>query len=261
MEKLNLSQEGEQNQSGFEALAGLKMEDLQQNTVKRGIDLSKPSIVRNDGTIGTIERTKTHFSSFERYKDQMSEIGQKMREAYESGKPLSVLNIGVAEGQEAIGYIQMASNIAGKDKIGNVLDLELVEYAREIPVTKGKMPDGYEEYSREYLNSLYKTSKAHFGTPFQPFAKELREKGEKRDVVLFNNVIQHLDYKGMTKAEMMSDMENLASIVADGGLLCMTCEGWVAAEHPEVNDLIETTKQMLELHGFTEGKQGMFKKN
>ena len=260
MERLNLPQENsEANKSGFEALTELKMEP-QQEAPKSRIDLTKPSIVLSDGTIGTLERTKTHYSKFERYETQMSEIEQKMREAYESGKPLQVLNIGVAEGQEALGYIQMASNLAGEDKISDALDLELVEYAREIPVTNGKMPEGYKESSREYLKKLYNSEKAHFGTPFQGFVKEMREKGEKRDVVLFNNVIQHLDYKTPTKAEMLSDMENLAAVVADNGILCMTCEGFVIEGHPEVRELIEATRQMLVLHGFTEEEQGIFRK-
>ena len=227
------------------------------------VNIKKPIIKVYDKygnvTEAALQMSKTHTSWFNRYPEQTNEVGKLMHESYERGKPLKVLNIGVSQGQEAMGYIQMASNLAGEDKINNALDLELVEHAVEIPITKDKLPENISESSRDYLKNLYQTDKAHFGTPFQKYVKELKDKGEKRDVVLFNNVIQHLDYKNKTSEEMSKDMENLADIVDTNGLLCITCEGQ-ARRHQKVDALINSTTEMLKTRGFYEESNGVFRK-
>lgn len=226
------------------------------------VNLEKPRIKVYDETGNIVEThaepSKTHTSWFNRYPEQADRIKQHMYESYKKGEPLKVLNIGVSQGQEAMGYIQMASDIAGEDKINDALDLELVEYAVEIPITKDKLPENISETSRDYLKNLYQTDKAHFGTPFQEYVKELKEKGEKRDVILFNNVIQHLDYKNSTVEEMSEDMQNLIDITDENGIFCMTCVG--NALHPHAKNLLGITEKKLKERGFYEEPKGVFRK-
>ena len=232
-----------------------------EELTKRGkISLAKPTVkFRNEqGEIMELRRPGDTTSAlitswFNRYPKQTTEIGGMMRESYEKGVPLRVLNIGVAQGQEALTYIQEASNMVGEDSVGDALDLELVEYASEIPMIDRDLSGKISSSSFDYLKKLYNSPKAHFGTPFQDFVKELKAKCEKRDVVLFNNVIQHLNYN-VPKEQMLEDMENLADVVDDGGILCLTCVASVMnkAENSEVKELFEETLSMLNAKGFEE---------
>ena len=212
----------------------------------------KPKILYRDenGDIAGTTNVKERFcSEFDRYPEQQKEIEDAMRESFENGKPLSIVNIGVARGQEALGYIQMASDMAGEDSISDALDLELVENAVQVPIVSPSSTDGrVGESSVNYLKDLFDTPKAHFGTPFQEYAKSMKEKGEKRDVVLFNNVIQHLDYDNTSKEQMREDMANLVDIVADGGMFCMTTNRYL--QYPFVRELFDDTVRMLEERGF-----------
>lgn len=213
----------------------------------------KPKIIvrDEDGDIAESTDLSHRFcSEFDRYPEQQKEIASAMRESLEKGRPLSVVNIGVSRGQEALGYIQMASDMAGEESIGDALDLELVENAVQVPIVSLSNAGGrVSESSVNYLKDLFDTPKAHFDTPFQKYAKDLKERGEKRDVVLFNNVLQWLDY-GVPKEQMREDMANLADIVADGGMLCMTTNQYMNPDRSEVTELFDDTVRMLEERGF-----------
>lgn len=231
------------------------------------ISLDKPKITTYDENgniveryarlVGTGKEGSPEYSSFNRYPDQMSKIKQEMNESFEKGKPLKVLNIGVAQGQEALGYVQMAADLAGENQVDKALDLDLVEYAIKIPIIDNNFPENIKKSSRDYLESLYQSPKAHFGTPFQKYVKELKDRGEKRDVVLLNNVIQHLDYS-VGDEVMLKDMENLSDIVEDNGLLCMTSNQ--RNNHEKVGNLMDRSEEMLFGRGFEKVGDGIFKK-
>ena len=266
------SEEGQQETTGWDNL-GLKpgenwgehirnvdrLIEQESSPVNRKVNLAKPKILERDKDGNMVERTsvmgKTFFSRFDRYPEQQMEIAGAMRESLEKGKPLSVVNIGVAQGQEALGYIQMASDMVGEESISDALDLELVEYADQIPIASLDNIEGrrgnINESSVNYLKGLFDTPKAHFGTPFQEYAKSLKEKGGKRDVILFNNVIQHLDYDNTSKEQMREDMANLADIVADGGMICMTTNQYMSPKHPEVKELFDDAVKIWEEKGLT----------
>lgn len=230
------------------------------------ISLDKPKIITYDenGEIveryarltGTGKEGSPEYSFFNRYPNQMSKIKQEMRESFEKGKPLKVLNIGVSQGQEALGYVQMAADLAGEGQVDKALDLDLVEYAIKIPIVDNNFPENIKKSSRDYLENLYQSPKAHFGTPFQKYVKELKDRGEKRDVVLFNNVIQHLDYE-VGDEVMMKDMENLADIVEDNGLLCMTSN---QRDVEKVGSLMQKSEEMFSRRGFEKIDDGIFQK-
>ena len=235
---------------------------------KRGINLEKSKMTYRDkegNLVETNDAIHMFYSVFDRYPIQKSEVQGAMRESLENGKPLSVMNIGVAQGQEALGYIQMASDMVGEDSIDDALDLELVEYADQTTIAPNYHIGHISDSSVNYLRNLFDTPKAHFGTPFQEYAKDLKEKGEKRDVILFNNVIQHLDYS-VPKEQMREDVKNLVDLVADGGMFCMSCNQY--RNLAEVRELFDDTVKILEEEGLTgsseevsgAGQQAIFKK-
>jgi predicted SnoaL-like aldol condensation-catalyzing enzyme len=263
-------EEGQQETTGWDELAQKagdwekQAREAQQRyeqesaSVHRPINLSKPKILDRDKD-GNIVESHSHAvierfcSMFNRYPEQQKEIAGAMQESLEKGKPLSVVNIGVAQGQEALGYIQMASDMAGEESIGDALDLELVEYAAQIPIVsldsvEGRK-SGISQSSVNYLKNLLDTPKAHFSTPFQEYAKSLKEKGDKRDVILFNNVIQHLDYDNTSKEQMREDMANLADIIADGGMICMTTNQYMKPDSPEATELFDDAVKIFEEKG------------
>lgn len=280
-EVLKQNQENSDAPTGWEGLAENSNENWNEHVkiasqlaeqaaapAKRGINLEKPKMTFRDkdgNVIETNDAIHTFYSTFNRYPAQKDEVKSAMQESLENGKPLSVVNIGVAQGQEALGYIQMASDMVGEDSIGDALDLELVEYADQTTIAPNYQLGNIADSSANYLKNLFDTPKAHFGTPFQKYAKELKEKGEKRDVVLFNNVIQHLDYS-VPKEQMREDMGNLIDLVADGGMFCMTCNQYTKEEG--VKELFDDTVKMLEEKGFTGnselasniGQQAIYKK-
>lgn len=229
------------------------------------INLKKPNITNPNGeTAGVKQQRETYYSTFNRYPEQYENAKAMMQEAYREGRPLKVMNIGVSQGQEALEYVQRASEVAGAENIQNVLDLDLVEYAEKIPLVEGNVGKNITQESYNYLKNLYNTPKAHFGTAFQAYVKEAKEKGEQRDIILFNNVIQHLVYDGTPEERLqkcLGDIQNMADVVADGGTLCMTCEPHVVEGNPETKMRFEGAKALLKQDGFTEIKEGIFKKN
>ncbi len=235
-----------------------------QTNVHR-VKLGVPKIIKPNGEIASHKLIKeTYYSKFNRYPAQFENAKAMMQEAYREGRPLKVMNIGVSQGQEALEYVQRASEVAGVENIQNVLDLELVEYAKEIPLVQWSLGENITQESYNYLKNLYNTPKAHFGTAFQDHVKEAKEKGEKRDIILFNNVIQHLKYDGTPDERLqkcMSDIQNMSDVVADGGTLCMTCDPGPLAESSETRMRFESAKALLKQNGFTEITEGIFKKN
>ncbi len=229
------------------------------------VNLKKPNITKPNGeTAGGKQQRKTYYSTFNRYPEQYENAKAMMQEAYREGRPLKVMNIGVSQGQEALEYVQRASEVAGAENIQNVLDLDLVEYAEKIPLIEGNVRENITQESYNYLKNLYNTPKAHFGTAFQDYVKEVKEKGEQRDIILFNNVIQHLVYDGTPEERLqkcLGDIQNMADVVADGGTLCMACEPHVVEGNPETKMRFEGAKALLKQDGFTEIKEGIFKKN
>ena len=230
------------------------------------ISLIKPKVIVYDKNGNPVERDarltgkgkegSPEYSIFNRYPDQMVKIQKGMNESFEKGKPLKVLNIGVSQGQEPLGYVQMAADLAGEDQVENALDLDVVEFAIKIPIIDNNFPDSIKKSSRDYLEGLYNSPKAHFGTPFQKYVKELKDRGEKRDVVLFNNVIQHLDY-GVGVDAMLEDIKNLADIVEDNGILCMACN---QRKVEKVDNLLNRSEEMLYERGFEKEGDDIFRK-
>ena len=225
-----------------------------QAAPKTGIvDLTKAeteSIINGKRVKGVQEYTGKHTTKLNRYPVQEGFVEGMMHESYEKGQPLRVLNIGVSDGREALSYIQMASGVAGENAIDKALDLELVEYDKIPLIKKANLGEAVSDSAYNYLENLYNTPKAHFLTPFQPFVKELKDKNEKRDVVLFNNVIQWIDYK-VPEEKMIEDMQNLIDVVEDDGLFCMSCVESMLKKDPQVKSLFDKTINMLQSQGFT----------
>lgn len=234
---------------------------------RKTVSLRKPLATGPNGEPIYLNLTGEDTSYFNRYPEQADTITDLMKETFSDyNRPLKLVNIGVSQGQEALGYVQIASNITGEDAIPEALDMELVEYKDKIPLINHDVPDDITLHSYEYLENLYNTPKAHFGTPFQEFIKELKTNNEKRDVILFNNVIQHLQYEGTPEERLTlfsTDMQNMIDVVADNGILCMTCVENALKDdemHQDAKARFYGAIDLLKKNGFVETSEGIFKK-
>lgn len=204
---------------------------------------------------GTCHQTKTCFSFMNRYKNQTSTISQMMKNN-RSGA-LRVFNIGIAEGQEPLTHITSAYNlIKGTDRsISNVLDLTMTDILKETPISP-RVVKKAEPEAVEYLKTLYRNpERTHFETPFEDIVQKMLQQGKRQDVVLFNNVIQHVNFKD-EKATYAS-IGDLIKLVEKDGIFCFTCD---VLHHQNIKEHFDTVIEMLKQAGFTEIEKGIFKK-
>ena len=184
---------------------------------------------RDDGAFNTkfcaptIHRKTTCFSSINRYPEQTEHIRNLMQAR--TNTPLSVLNIGVAQGQEPLTHINSAFELAkntGK-KISNFIDITTVDILREPP----QLAYQSSVFPREVIGHLEKvynpaSGKSFWGTPIEKIAETFLKSGKKSDVILFNNVIQHMSPKN--EPSVHNFLEKLVEMVSPKGTICFTCE-------------------------------------
>lgn len=224
----------------------------------------KPPFVFKDGygKLSTICPTshlmRTCYSEFSRYPKQI-EILRNMMESKRNGA-LKVLNIGVAQGQEPLTHISTAFELSkGSQKtISNFLDLKTVDiqvFAPELP---------YEARSLDpavirHLEHIYdpRSGKSMWGTPIEEAVGKMLQSGEKQDVILFNNVIQHMAPEN--ESTLPSVFEQLADLVAAKGIICAEMESTRMKESIPA-ERFNLLRKILQQKGFSEIGEGIFQK-
>ena len=204
---------------------------------------------------------RTLYSFFNRYPEQISEIKKMLQNSSQKTK---MLIIGVSQGQEPLTHIQSAYEVAKmkKQKIEDILDLSLIEASEQIPIF-----DKAEEYadkdSIEFLKNIYKdSSKAHFSTPFETIVSDMKKQNSKKDIILFNNVIQHLNYgkNGENEESIINSIDELTDLINPDGLFCFTCEPLVLQNYKHINNSYNKVCNMLSKKGFIQIEKGIYKK-
>lgn len=184
---------------------------------------------RDDGAFNksfcapTMHRKTTCFSSINRYPEQTNHIKNLMSERTQT--PLSILDIGVAQGQEPLTHINSAFELAQKTgkRIPDFIDLTTVDILREPP----QLAYQSSVFPKEVIGHLEKvyspaSGKSFWGTPIESVVETLAKSGKKPDVVLFNNVIQHMSPKN--ESAIHKFLEKLVELVSPKGTICFTCE-------------------------------------
>ena len=163
----------------------------------------------------------TCFSEFNRYPAQ-TEFIKSLMSSKRNGA-LKVLNIGVAQGQEPLTHIKSAFDLSqtSSKTISDFLDLKTVD----ILSTPPELPRGAESLNRAIVNHLRniydpRSQKSFWSTPVEQFVDNLLQKGEKQDVILFNNVIQHMSTNNEQNLPKIFD--KLTDLVAENGIFCFT---------------------------------------
>lgn len=230
-----------------------------------GISLEKP-IIAYKGYSGLKDgsyTTTTIYSFINRYEKQIEAVNQFLNKAKDKVK---MLFIGVAQGEEALTHLQTAENIALKKgkKLANVVDLTLVEAACPIEINYKKAKDAHISQSCiDFLKELYQDkTKTHFETPFEKFIPKQIKKGEKQDIVFFNNVLQHVDFgkNEENSAKILQSIEDMIDSINDEGLFCFSVEKFILAKYPNTQKYYNIVLEMLNKKGFREISQGVFQK-
>lgn len=204
---------------------------------------------------GRVHQTKTCYSFMNRYPKQTDIISNMMRT--NPNGALRVFNVGIAEGQEPLTHITSAYNlIKGTDRsISNVLDLTMTDILKETPISQ-KATEAAEPVCVEYLKALYRNpDKAHFATPFERIVHQMLTENKRQDVVLFNNVIQHMNFENPKEA--YDSIDSLIKLVKNNGIFCFTCD---VLRRQSAKEHFNRVVEMLKDKGFQEIEKGIFKK-
>ena len=210
-----------------------------------------------DSMVPTRHAIKTCYSEFNRYPNQTALIKNMMNE--KKNGALKILNIGVAQGQEPLTHINSAYELSKNSAktISDYIDLKTVDILKFPP----RLPSAakYVDSSvSNYLNNIYDTrsGKSFWGTPIETVVEDLLNSGEKQDVVLFNNVIQHMN---IADENLLNFSEKLADLVSDNGILCFTME-----QENQFNNNFSRRyiimRNALENKGFSEIENGIYKR-
>lgn len=166
----------------------------------------------------------TCFSEFNRYPAQ-TEFIRNMMSVKRNGA-LKILNIGVAQGQEPLTHIKSAFELsqASSKTISDFLDLKVVD----ILSTPPELPKEAKSLNNAVVNHLMniydtRSGKSFWSTPIEQFVDSLLQKGEKQDVILFNNVLQHMSTKNEQNLPKIFD--KLTDLVAENGIFCFASIG------------------------------------
>lgn len=204
---------------------------------------------------------RTIYSLFNRYPNQTSEVKKFLND---SNSKTKMLIIGTSQGQEPLTHIQSALEIAqSKHKnIEDVLDMSLIEAAEQMPIF-----DKADKYASKaavnFLENLYKdSSKSYFSTPFETVVEKMKKQNSKKDVILFNNVIQHINYgKNQENEEaVLKSIDDLIDLTNDDGLFCFTCEPIVLKDYEHIRNCYNKVLNMLQNKGFVRISNGIYKK-
>jgi hypothetical protein len=144
------------------------------------------------------------------------------------------------------------------------LDLRTVDILKSpplLPIEANNMPVDV----ISYLESIYdsRSGKSTWGTPIEKAAGELLEKGEKQDVILFNNVIQHMQPKD--EKELKKTFEQIADLTAPNGVICADIEDFVVQCNRSKNGIsvqekLELFHDVLKNKNFKEIGKNIFEK-
>lgn len=212
---------------------------------------------RIDNMAPTRHSRKTCYSEFNRYPNQTEYIKSMMAE--KRNGPLKVLDIGVAQGQEPLTHINSAFELSQNSTktISDYLDLKTVDILKFPP--RLTAASGYLDSSvSNYLNNIYDTrsGKSFWGTPIETAVEKLINSGEKQDVILFNNVIQHMNIKD---ENLLNFSEKLIDLVNDNEIICFTME-----QANQSNNSFSGRYAMicntLKNKGFSEIENGIYKR-
>ena len=213
---------------------------------------------RLSSTLPQIHLTRTCCSEFSRYPQQVEEIRSRMMTKRDGA--LRVLDIGVAQGQEPLTHIGTAFELSkGSAKsISNFLDLKTADvlmFAPELPTEAACLDSAV----IRHLEHIYdpRSGKSIWGKPIEDVIGSLLQKGEKQDVVLFNNVIQHMEPK--SEQALQTTCEQIADLVAPNGILCAAIEPNRLAE-PQTARRIEILHKILKDKNFVKIGDGIFQK-
>ena len=205
-----------------------------------------------------VHLTRTCYSEFSRYPKQIEEIRARMLAKRDGA--LRVLDIGVAQGQEPLTHIETAFELSkGSAKsISNFLDLKTADvlmFAPELPAEAA----GLDSAIIKHLENIYdpRSGKSIWGKPIEDVIGSLLQRGEKQDVILFNNVIQHMEPK--SEQALQTTCEQIADLVAPNGILCAAIEKERLTE-PSVIRRMEILHKILKEKNFVEIGDGIFQK-
>ena len=218
---------------------------------------------RDDGAfdkrfcVPTRHRNTTCYSSINRYPEQTSYIKRLMAQRVQS--PLSILNIGVAQGQEPLTHINSAFELAkstGK-KIPDFIDLTTVDILREPPqlaYQSSVMPKEVIGHLEKIYNPA--SGKSLWATPVEKAVETIAKSGKKPDVVLFNNVIQHMSPKN--EHAIHNFLKRLVGLVSPKGTICFTCERSAIFRGAASFERVKKMLKLLKSNGFLKIASGIF---
>ncbi|MCR4880652.1 MAG: hypothetical protein K6A44_01685 [bacterium] len=213
-------------------------------------DVLSPSVVAP-----TRHRRITCYSKMNRYPEQVGHIKTLMGER--TAAPLKIFDIGVAQGQEPLTHINSAFEIAqhsGK-KLSDVIDLTTVDILREPP----KLPCEAAALPKPvlgHLEKVYSSGKSFWATPIETVTETLLKTGQKQDVILFNNVIQHMSPKN--EPALFKFFEKLVDLVAPKGTFCFSCERSAIFRGQIPFDRVKKMLSVLKSKGFVKIAAGIF---
>ena len=210
-----------------------------------------------DQMVPTRHSRRTCYSEFNRYPNQTEYIKSMMAEKREGA--LKVLNIGVAQGQEPLTHINSAFELSKNSAktISDFIDLKTIDILKYPP--RLTAASRYLDSSvSNYLNNIYDTrsGKSYWGTPIETVTEKLLSEGEKQDVVLFNNVIQHMN---ISDENLLKFSEQLADLVSDKGVMCFTMENDNHSNREYYRRYI-IMLNALKNKGFSEISKGIYKR-
>ena len=235
---------------------------MRTNCIKPRDPYYKPSFyIMPYGGLDKVPPTR-HFittccSEFNRYPEQTNYIKGMMSDSKRT-RPLKLLNIGVSQGQEPLTHIKSAYELSQTfaKKISDYLDLTTVDILRFPP----ELPDEAQTLDInivKHLQDIYSCpEKSFWSMPIENFVDRLTQNGEKKDVILFNNVIQHMSADNEKK--LPEFFRKLADLIAPNGILCSAL---VKRDHSQL--VIDRYKNMLDTlkaKNFVEIISGIFKK-
>ena len=205
----------------------------------------------------TRHRRTTCYSKINRYPEQTEHIKTLMASKKDSA--LKVLNIGVAQGQEPLTHINSAFNLAKKTgrSISDLIDLTTMDILREPPQLAFESTSIPNDVIH-HLEKVYSptSGKSFWGTPVESAVEAMIKSGKKQDVVLFNNVIQHMSPKNEPAIHRF--LERLPELVAPKGTLCFTCERNAIFGGQISFDRVKKMLSVLKSKGFLKIVTGIF---
>lgn len=193
-------------------------------------------------------------SDINRYPAQTFFIAKMME--YKRSGALKILNIGVAQGQEPLTHINSAYKLSKKTSrpISDFIDLKTVDILR-FPPKLSADADKMDKNVINFLETVYdpRSGKSRWGTPIETVIDDMCRKNEKQDVILFNNVLQHMSPKNETA--LFEKLDKLLKLVNDSGIFCFTVSGHHNISEFEENRIFKMQK-LLDDNGFSEVEVG-----